>query len=153
MWFPVFIYFYFTHLDIFFLLKYKKTPPILLTVDSYLKIDYIVNSLHFLFGFVISLIFLLCYGNIIKKRKSSDFMAISDSKQRMSLVIEKSDKIILESIAKKDDRSVNYIINQAIKEFIKKNEETKNFLLPAPKCAILGIRKGRTIEAALPPNS
>lgn len=48
-------------------------------------------------------------------------MAISDSKQRMSLVIEKNDKIILESMAKKDDRSVNYIINQAIKEFIKKN--------------------------------
>lgn len=48
-------------------------------------------------------------------------MAISDSKQRMSLVIEKSDKKILESMAKKDDRSVNYIINQAIKEFIKKN--------------------------------
>jgi hypothetical protein len=67
------------------------------------------------------LIFPLCYGNIIKKRKGGDFMAISDSKQRMSLVIEKSDKIILESMAKKDDRSVNYVINQAIKEFIKKN--------------------------------
>lgn len=39
----------------------------------------------------------------------------------MSLVIEKNDKIILEDIAKKKDRSVNYIINQAIKEFIKKN--------------------------------
>ena len=48
-------------------------------------------------------------------------MSISDSKIRCSLVIDKKDKTILESMAKKDDRSVNYIINQAIKEFIKKN--------------------------------
>lgn len=52
-------------------------------------------------------------------------MAISNLKQRMSLVIEKSDKTILESMAKKDDRSVNYVINQAIKEFIKKNLPNK----------------------------
>mgnify|MGYP001038015279 CR=1 FL=1 len=48
-------------------------------------------------------------------------MAISDSKQRMSLVIEKNDKAILEDIAKENDRSVNYVINQAIKEFINKS--------------------------------
>lgn len=48
-------------------------------------------------------------------------MAISDSKQRMSLVIEKNDKAILEDIAKENDRSVNYVINQAIKDFIKKS--------------------------------
>ena len=48
-------------------------------------------------------------------------MAISDSKQRMSLVIEKNDKAILENIAKENDRSVNYVKNQAIKEFIKKS--------------------------------
>lgn len=56
-------------------------------------------------------------------------MAISNSKQRMSLVIEKNDKAILEDIAKENDRSVNYVINQAIKEFIKKssfnNQKTK----------------------------
>lgn len=39
----------------------------------------------------------------------------------MSLVIEKNDKAILEDIAKENDRSVNYVINQAIKEFIKKS--------------------------------
>lgn len=48
-------------------------------------------------------------------------MSISDSKIRCSLVIEKKDKLILEGMAKKDDRSVNYVINQAIKEFIRKN--------------------------------
>lgn len=48
-------------------------------------------------------------------------MAISDTKQRMSQVIDKKDKVILEGMAKKDDRSVNYVINQAIKEFIRKN--------------------------------
>ena len=41
------IYIPFTY---FLLFTYKNPPPILLAVDSYLKIDYIVNSLHFLFG-------------------------------------------------------------------------------------------------------
>jgi hypothetical protein len=67
------------------------------------------------------LIFPLCYGNVNSKRKGGDYVAISDSKQRMSLVIEKNDKAILEDIAKENDRSVNYVINQAIKEFIKKS--------------------------------
>jgi hypothetical protein len=35
---------------------------------------------------------------------------------------------------------------------IKMIKETKNFLLPAPGYAILDIRKGKAIEAALPPN-
>ncbi len=52
-------------------------------------------------------------------------MSISDNKVRCSLVMEKNDKIILESMAKKNDRSINYIINQAIKEFIKKNVPDK----------------------------
>ena len=52
-------------------------------------------------------------------------MAISNSKQRMSLVIEKKDKAILEDIAKENDRSVNYVINQAIKEFIEKKTPDK----------------------------
>lgn len=55
-------------------------------------------------------------------------MAISDSKQRMSLVIEKNDKAILEDIAKENDRSVNYVINQAIKDFIKKNTPNTTML-------------------------
>ena len=41
------IYIPFTY---FLLFTYKNPPPILLAVDSYLKIDYIVNSLYFLFG-------------------------------------------------------------------------------------------------------
>ena len=52
-------------------------------------------------------------------------MAISDLKQRMSLVIEKNDKTILEDIARENDRSVNYVINQAIKEYIKRNVPDK----------------------------
>ena len=52
-------------------------------------------------------------------------MSIYDNKVRCSLVMEKNDKIILESMAKKNDRSINYIINQAIKEFIKKNVPNK----------------------------
>lgn len=47
------IYFYFTHFDIrltYFSSDIQKPPPILLTVDSCLEIDYIINSLYFLFG-------------------------------------------------------------------------------------------------------
>ncbi len=47
-------------------------------------------------------------------------MSISDNKVRCSLVIEKQDKLAIEEIAKKNDRSVNYVINLAIKEYIKK---------------------------------
>ena len=47
-------------------------------------------------------------------------MSISDNKVRCSLVIEKQDKLVIEEIAKKNDRSVNYVINLAIKEYIKK---------------------------------
>ncbi len=47
-------------------------------------------------------------------------MSISDSKIRCSIVIEKKNKYTIEDIAKKRDRSVNYVINQAIKEYIQK---------------------------------
>lgn len=55
----------------------------------------------------------------------------------MSLVIDKSDKEALEKIAKADDRSVNYTINKAIKEYIKQNigkfwfQESCRNLLPS----------------------
>ena len=52
-------------------------------------------------------------------------MSISDTKIRCSLVIEKSDKAIIEEIAMKNDRSLNYVINQAIKEYIKRNAPIK----------------------------
>ena len=52
-------------------------------------------------------------------------MSISDSKIRCSLVIDKKDKSVIEDIAKRDDRSINYIINQAIKEFIQKASPNK----------------------------
>lgn len=48
-------------------------------------------------------------------------MTISTSKIRMSLVIEKSDKLRLEKIAKAQERSVNYCINKAIKKYLEDN--------------------------------
>lgn len=48
-------------------------------------------------------------------------MSISDNKTRCSLVIEKEDKAILEQIAKNKERSLNYVINKAIKAYIKEN--------------------------------
>lgn len=50
-------------------------------------------------------------------------MSISDSKIRMSLVIDKTDKAKVEEIAKREDRSTNYIICKAIKEYIAKNSD------------------------------
>lgn len=52
-------------------------------------------------------------------------MSISDTKIRCSLVMEKSDKAILEEIAIKNDRSLSYVINQAIKEYINRNAPIK----------------------------
>ena len=52
-------------------------------------------------------------------------VSISDSKIRCSLVIDKKDKSIIEKIAEQNDRSINYVINQAIKEFIKRNVPDK----------------------------
>lgn len=52
-------------------------------------------------------------------------MSIPDTKVRCSLVIEKKDKAVLEQIAKREDRSVNYIINQAIKAYLNANNENK----------------------------
>lgn len=48
-------------------------------------------------------------------------MTISSSKTRMSLVIDKSDKLALEKIAKVQERSVNYCINKAIKKYLEDN--------------------------------
>jgi len=47
-------------------------------------------------------------------------MSIASNKVRASIVIEKADKAALEEIAKKEDRSLNYMINKAIKEYIQK---------------------------------
>ena len=75
----------------------------------------------------------------------------------LTIRIDEHDKKAVEQLAKKDDRSISYVVNQAIKEFIKKNlpdkEEwgNKKCLLHAPGYAILNIRKkGKAIEAALP---
>lgn len=39
----------------------------------------------------------------------------------LTIRIDENDKKIIEQLAKKDDRSISYIVNQAIKEFIRKN--------------------------------
>ena len=39
----------------------------------------------------------------------------------LTIRIDEDDKKTIEQFAKKDNRSINYIVNQAIKEFIKKN--------------------------------
>ena len=43
----------------------------------------------------------------------------------LTIRIDESDKKTVERLAKKDDRSINYIVNQAIKEYIKKNVPDK----------------------------
>ena len=39
----------------------------------------------------------------------------------LTIRIDENDKKIIEQLAKQNDRSINYYVNQAIKEFIRKN--------------------------------
>lgn len=43
----------------------------------------------------------------------------------LTIRIDENDKKSIESMAKKDDRSISYIVNQAIKEYIKRNVSDK----------------------------
>lgn len=43
----------------------------------------------------------------------------------LTIRIDENDKKAIEQIAKMDDRSISYVVNQAIKEFIKKNVPDK----------------------------
>ena len=72
-------------------------------------------------------------------------MAISNSKQRMSLVIEKNDKTILENIAKENDRSVNKGIYQ--KEYIQQPStgRIKIAALFAPYRACTALHDKKTV--------
>ncbi len=47
-------------------------------------------------------------------------MPIAPNKIRVSVVLEKTDKAALEKLAEDDDRSLNYMINKAVKEYIEK---------------------------------
>ena len=44
----------------------------------------------------------------------------------LTIRIDEDDKKAIEQFAKKDDRSINYIVNQAIKEYIKNQPNKKN---------------------------
>lgn len=39
----------------------------------------------------------------------------------LTIRIDENDKKIIELLAKQNDRSINYYVNQAVKEFIRKN--------------------------------
>ncbi len=43
----------------------------------------------------------------------------------LTIRIDENDKKVFEKMAKENDRSINYYVNQAIKEFIKKNPPDK----------------------------
>lgn len=43
----------------------------------------------------------------------------------LTIRIDENDKKTIEQFAKKDDRSINYVVNQAIKEFIQKASPNK----------------------------
>lgn len=46
----------------------------------------------------------------------------------LTIRIDENDKKIIEQFAEKDDRSINYIVNQAIKRYIKENISYKKTL-------------------------
>lgn len=45
-------------------------------------------------------------------------MTVSENKTRVSIVIDKSDKKKLDDIAAKQERSVNFLINKALREWL-----------------------------------
>lgn len=45
-------------------------------------------------------------------------MTVSENKTRVSIVIDKEDKVKLDAIAKSQERSINFLINKAIKEWL-----------------------------------
>ena len=46
----------------------------------------------------------------------------------LTIRIDENDKKMIEQFAEKDDRSINYIVNQAIKRYIKENISDKKTL-------------------------
>lgn len=48
----------------------------------------------------------------------------------LTIRIDEDDKKVIEQFAKKDDRSINYTVNKAIKEYIKNNlSDKKDWIL------------------------
>lgn len=43
----------------------------------------------------------------------------------LTIRIDENDKKAIEQLAKKDDRSISYIVNQAIKAYLNANDETE----------------------------
>lgn len=65
---------------------------------------------------------LAIYDIMVKSlKKGREYMASVS----LTIRIDEDDKRTIEQFAKKDDRSINYVVNQAIKEFIKKNLSDK----------------------------
>lgn len=58
----------------------------------------------------------MCYDKRIKIEEVYSMATVS-----LTIRIDEHDKKAVEQLAKKDDRSISYVVNQAIKEFIKKN--------------------------------
>ena len=46
----------------------------------------------------------------------------------LTIRIDENDKKVIEQLAKKDDRSISYIVNQSIKDFIKKSSSNSQTL-------------------------
>lgn len=72
---------------------------IILSVNAFLAITYII-----------------CYDKHIKEKEVYYMATVS-----LTIRIDENDKKVIEELAKKDDRSISYIVNQAIKDFIKKS--------------------------------
>lgn len=66
--------------------------------------------------------YLAIYDIMIKSlKKGREYVASIN----LTIRIDENDKKTIEQFAKKNDRSINYYVNQAIKEFIKKNVPNK----------------------------
>lgn len=76
----------------------------------------ILSNIILLVNAFLAITYIVCYDKRIKKEEVYYMATVS-----LTIRIDENDKKVIEELAKKDDRSISYIVNQSIKEFIKKS--------------------------------
>lgn len=86
-----------------------------------LAFTYKCLQVYYQISFYLSMLFLqllILYVMISASKKEEVYYMATVS---LTIRIDENDKKVIEELAKKDDRSISYIVNQSIKEFIKKS--------------------------------
>ena len=83
----------------------------------------ILSNIILLVNAFLAITYIVCYDKHIKKKGVYYMATVS-----LTIRIDENDKKVIEELAKKDDRSISYIVNQSIKEFIKKSSSNSQTL-------------------------